>query len=261
MRADDVTIVTPDKRGRNSTRIQSYKMYNDSVIVLDLQHMPEGCGTWPIFFTKSPTLPWPGEGEIDVVEGTSIFAISGTQTYRVIGNNQNTQNLASMHTIPGCTMDQERSESGLVLISLFLFFFAISDFLRLSSPISNDCGTSVNNQGCGVSFAKPSSYGAPFNAVGGGFFVMARTQDEGVRIWFWTREDPAVPPEVRGVDGPYSVRFTMINPNLSWGLPEATFPVGDACEYDSHLGPHAIIFDLTFCVSHRYDDHLRLATI
>ena len=45
MRADDCKTVPANARGRDSIRIQSKNSYDDSVMVLDLSHMPEGCAT------------------------------------------------------------------------------------------------------------------------------------------------------------------------------------------------------------------------
>lgn len=59
MRADDLTVVRASARGRDSIRITSQATYEDSIIVLDLQHMPEGCATWPAFWTLSKAGPWP----------------------------------------------------------------------------------------------------------------------------------------------------------------------------------------------------------
>jgi hypothetical protein len=63
MRADSTKVIPNDKgvRGRDSIRIASKKRYGDSVLVLDLTHMPVGCGTWPAFWSvtadgKHPTL-------------------------------------------------------------------------------------------------------------------------------------------------------------------------------------------------------------
>jgi hypothetical protein len=69
MRADDWSIVDPATRGRDSVRISSQSAYGDSVIVLDLAHMPSGCATWPAFWTLSQKGPWPNGGEIDIIEG------------------------------------------------------------------------------------------------------------------------------------------------------------------------------------------------
>jgi hypothetical protein len=33
-------------RGRSSVRIMSKNTYNHGLFILDLAHMPEGCGTW-----------------------------------------------------------------------------------------------------------------------------------------------------------------------------------------------------------------------
>jgi len=41
----DVTNVTPE--GRPSIRLESKKKYETGLIVLDVTHMPFGCGTWP----------------------------------------------------------------------------------------------------------------------------------------------------------------------------------------------------------------------
>ena len=41
----DVNNKTPN--GRPSVRIESKKKYDSGLIVLDVAHMPFGCGTWP----------------------------------------------------------------------------------------------------------------------------------------------------------------------------------------------------------------------
>lgn len=43
--------------GRNSVRLTSNKVYNHGLIILDVAHMPEGCGTWPAFWTVGPNWP------------------------------------------------------------------------------------------------------------------------------------------------------------------------------------------------------------
>jgi len=211
MRADDFNNVKQGARGRDSVRIISDNAYGEAVIILDLQHMPEGCSTWPAFWSLSQQGPWPNGGEIDFIEGVNI----------------DTQNLASLHTTPGCTMPQTRLESG--------------------NPTSLDCNAYVNfNQGCGVSFAKPASYGSPFNEQGGGYYAIARTKQQGVRIWFWSRNEATIPDEIRN---PPTDSSQDIFPQDSWGMPEAVFPLGSgsSCDYDSHFNAHQLVFDLTFC--------------
>ncbi len=69
MRADDWSIVPSSARGRDSIRISSHNAYDEAIFVLDLQHMPAGCSTWPAFWTLSKAGPWPNGGEIDIIEG------------------------------------------------------------------------------------------------------------------------------------------------------------------------------------------------
>lgn len=67
MRVDDTNVVPAGARGRDSNRITSYKNYTNSVVVLDAQHIPFGCGTWPAFWTAD-LHNWPSGGEIDIIE-------------------------------------------------------------------------------------------------------------------------------------------------------------------------------------------------
>lgn len=57
-----MTNVTPN--GRPSVRISSNKTYNSGLFILDVKHMPFGCGTWPAYWLVGPN--WPSGGEIDV---------------------------------------------------------------------------------------------------------------------------------------------------------------------------------------------------
>lgn len=72
MRADHTKKVWKRARGRDSVRISSKETYDDALFVLDLEHMPEGCATWPAFWTVTKKGPWPHGGEIDVIEGLRL---------------------------------------------------------------------------------------------------------------------------------------------------------------------------------------------
>jgi len=137
--------------------------------------------------------------------------------------NEQVANLASLHTTPQCSMPNQSGE-------------------MLGTYRSNDCDTSVNsNEGCGSIFPQKDSYGTGFNAGGGGWYVMKRTSDSGIWVWFWARNDPNVPFKVKS-------GAPSLEPDASWGLPGARF-VPDHCDMPSHFDDHNIIFDLTFCVS------------
>lgn len=161
MQADSTNVVPKGSRGRDSIRLISKAAYADSVIILDLEHMPWGCATWPAFWTLSATGPWPQGGEIDVIEGV----------------NQLSENLVSLHTSPNCSMPQSRDQTGVVA--------------------STNCDASVNyNQGCGTDLPSPASYGEGFNEGGGGYYALSRAKGEGISVWFWPRGGSQIPLDV-----------------------------------------------------------------
>ncbi|KAG1746159.1 glycoside hydrolase family 16 protein [Suillus lakei] len=205
MRADDTKKVAKSARGRDSVRIHSRDAYDDALFVLDISHMPEGCGTWPAWWTLSQKGPWPHGGEIDIIEGVNLGQ----------------QNLASLHTTPNCSMSKVRSQKGMTK--------------------STSCDTSVNfNQGCGVAFPEEDSYGASFNAGGGGFYIMEKSSKKGVSVWFKSRNSlPLLGDE-------------LILDLMLLSTPDAYFPMQDEspdnnCNYSKHFDAHNIVFDLTFC--------------
>lgn len=200
---DSKNHVTSGSRGRDSNRITSKTAFDESVVVIDLQHMPYGCATWPAFWTNSQGGRWPAGGEIDIIEGWNV----------------NTQNLVSLHTLPNCTMPQTRVQTGMTT--------------------STNCDVNYNyNQGCGTKDLVPISYGPGFNSIGGGYYALARSKKDGINVWFWPRLG-AVPEDVK-CDG------DTVDPK-KWGVPVASFPTGDDCQYEKYFDAHAIIFDLTFC--------------
>ena len=75
------------------------------------------CGTWPAWWLLGSGT-WPTTGEIDIIEG--VFALRSVSARLVdcflLGVNQNTANLASLHTTPNCSMPPIRQQTGYVRI-------------------------------------------------------------------------------------------------------------------------------------------------
>lgn len=121
---------------------------------------------------------------------------------------------------------------------------------------SNDCNSFANsNKGCGVLFSGPS-YGSPFNLNRGGYYVASRSRDSGIRLWFWPRNSPNIPPKISqgGVSN-----GEQITPDATWGEPAANFPLNPGkCNYDQYFNAHKMIFDLTFCVRDFFSGPLSL---
>ncbi|KIJ68156.1 glycoside hydrolase family 16 protein [Hydnomerulius pinastri MD-312] len=205
MRADDLTSVSPGARGRDSIRIMSQDAYGDALYMLDIAHMPAGCATWPAWWTLSQQGPWPQGGEIDIIEGVNLSP----------------NNLASLHTMPNCSMSPNRAQKG--------------------TTASTNCDTSYNyNQGCGTNFKEPQSYGAAFNQAGGGYFMMERDATKGISMWFVPRSTFPTTALFDGSPDP--------NPNqLSATMPDAYFPTYANCNSQGHFNDHSIVFDLTLC--------------
>ncbi|EUC65412.1 family 16 endo-1,3(4)-beta-glucanase from glycoside hydrolase, putative [Rhizoctonia solani AG-3 Rhs1AP] len=160
LRSDYTTTLNPSGAGRNSVRIQSKKQWSTHVEILDVRHMPQGCGSWPAYWTTN-TANWPAAGEIDIIEGV----------------NDQAPNAATLHTTAGCTQPFTRDQTG--------------------TTTTTDCNWQVNgNAGCGVKNPLANSYGPSFNANGGGWYAMERTSTY-IKVWFWPRNSATVPAQVK----------------------------------------------------------------
>ncbi|THH05185.1 hypothetical protein EW145_g4975 [Phellinidium pouzarii] len=201
LRTDDTTTLRASGVGRNSTRIRSVATYTTHVAVFDIRHMPQGCGTWPAVW-ETNRYDWPNSGEVDIFEGA----------------NDVRPNLSSLHTSANCTMPAQRNMTG--------------------TATSLQCSVLDNgNQGCGVLSKKANNYGPAFNAAGGGWYALERTNTY-IRVFFWGRNDATVPSDVK--------KGKCCVDTSAWGTPVAVFP-STSCDLDSHFGENNIIINLTFC--------------
>jgi len=202
LRADYTTVLDPSGPGRDSVRIQSWNSYTQHVVVFDIRHMPQGCGTWPAVWEVVGGDFWPEGGELDIIEGI----------------NDRTPNSAVLHASQDCTVPASRAQQG-------------------QSVSTNCASSSQSNQGCIVRFPTANSFGPAFNANGGGWYAMERSEHY-IKIWFWARDDPSVPSDV-------SNGGTVIDPD-SWGTATAYYP-DTSCDFPSHFWDHVIVINLTFC--------------
>ncbi|KAJ3316079.1 hypothetical protein HDV04_000288 [Boothiomyces sp. JEL0838] len=68
----------------SSVRLITNNSYTGGLWLFDSDHIPDGCGSWPSFWSVGPK--WPSNGEIDIMEGINGY-----------GNDT-----VSVHTSPGC---------------------------------------------------------------------------------------------------------------------------------------------------------------
>ncbi|CAD0113170.1 unnamed protein product, partial [Aureobasidium uvarum] len=146
--------------GRPAVRIISDNTYTHGLFVLDLSHMPYGCGTWPAFWLLGPD--WPGNGEIDIIEGVHT----------------SDSNTVSMHSSPNCTV------AGSEQTGLFT---------------NANCDSNANgNSGCGSmsnNTATPNNYGQGLSDNDGGVYITEWTSAY-VRVWFFSRN--GIPASITG---------------------------------------------------------------
>jgi hypothetical protein len=144
-------------------------------------------------------------GEIDIMEAVNQ-AVSG--------------NLMALHTTEGCTMENVRRQ-------------------LTGTPGQADCHNATNhNTGCTVT-GPPSTYGADFNAGGGGI-VALEWRTEGIRVWVFRRDDQeAAVKTMPGTGSPVPDPST-------WGLPLADFPA-TRCDVDRHFRNQSIVVNIDLC--------------
>ena len=119
-----------------------------------------------------------------------------------------------------------------------------------SSSQTTDCNINSNyNSGC-QTYWSPNTFGQSFNSHKGGYIAITRSASKGISMYFWSRTDRSIPPEIT------STKYQTINVNAigvgngngKWGTPQAYFPASSTCDFNAHFVPHNLVFDLTFCV-------------
>ncbi|KAL9549304.1 hypothetical protein MBANPS3_005260 [Mucor bainieri] len=147
----DNTTVTPG--GRPSVRLHSKEVYNRGLFLFDINHMPQGCGTWPAYWMVGPS--WPNNGEIDILEGVNTQKTNGMTIY----------------TAQTCSM------------------IGTKQLMTGTASGSTSCDVKQDGTGCGIKDNRTTSYGAGLNKNGGGIYAMRWEQTTGIQIWFFPRND------------------------------------------------------------------------
>jgi len=161
--ADDIVYIGADQTniasgsGRNSVRVESKLAWTEGLFIMDLLHMPAGCGTWPSWWLYGAN--WPNNGEIDIIEGVNLM----------------TQDLTSLHTSQGCAMNATAANQ----------FTGTRDDNYTNCWV--DAPNEPANQGCGIN-GMSNSYGTPFNNNGGGVYVLEWTSLY-IKTYFFPRQD------------------------------------------------------------------------
>jgi hypothetical protein len=145
---------------------------------------------------------WPSQGELDIYEGVHL----------------NDHNQITLHTSPGCSPNVgPGGETG----------------RRVENA---DCGAGGGYNGCGVVDNRPTSYGTPFNANGGGVYASLWTS-QGIKVWYFASRDV-----------PENIRHGNPDPD-SWGVPAANYGNG-GCDFDARFRDMSIVFGKCICTKY-----------
>jgi hypothetical protein len=225
---------------RNSIRLEGNRRFNRGLFIIDLRHMPAGCGTWPAFWLTDEA-NWPVNGEIDIVEGVNFQSVAKTALHSTKG--------CSMDDIPLGTMTGEwdtatgipNAKTGIpdmtVRYAQNCFVYDPHQWL---------------NQGCVASESGGDSLGEPLNKKGGGIYALEWDPiNTHIKTWVFTPHENA--PEnlvdaIRTASDPLEERI-MPDPE-QWPIPYGYFGIGDgtSCSAD-HFRHMRLVFNLAFCGS------------
>lgn len=233
---------SPTEEGpRDSIRLEGKSRFNRGLFIIDLDHMPAGCGTWPAFWL-SDEANWPQNGEIDILEGVNYQTVAKT----------------ALHTSESCDMKDTPNE---LKTGTWDPAVGIPDSKTgipdMTLRDSNDCFVYSKkqwlNQGCVAVDDKPGSIGEPFNAKGGGVYALEWDPiNKHIRSWVFSPHGE-VPDNLReAISSAGNLNESeRVSPNPDvWGLPYGYFPIGEGTNCSSnHFANMRIIFNLAFCGS------------
>ena len=201
---------------RNSVRLEGLTRYNRGLFILDLRHMPAGCGTWPAFWLTDED-NWPVNGEIDIVEGV------------------NTQSVAkvALHTTQTCSMKNIPLGVRTGVWDTAVGVPQKNGDLDMTMRDAYDCYVYDKhqwlNQGCVSVSTQEGTLGGPLNENGGGVFVLEwDPMNRFIKSWVFSPHGNT-PENLRlAMETARNTNVTdRVRPDPTlWPLPYAYYPIG-----------------------------------
>mmetsp|Transcript_9924 Transcript_9924/g.15283 ORF Transcript_9924/g.15283 Transcript_9924/m.15283 type:complete len:443 (+) Transcript_9924:111-1439(+) len=226
---------------RESIRLEGKELYNHGLFIIDLPHMPAGCGIWPAFWLTNEE-SWPDKGEIDIVEGVNFQSVAKT----------------ALHTSAMCSMfahvpDWVKTGDWDWATGLPDTFTGEPKF-DISKP-ADDCWNMAQhqwgNQGCVAISPDEGTLGTPFNDNGGGVFALEWDPEyRRIRSWAFSPHGE-VPDNLKAAMDTANAKDPadrVIPDTDTWGLPYAYFAIGETtgCSAD-HFRDMRLVLNLAFC--------------
>ena len=231
----------PTKEGpRQSIRLESIQRYDRGLFIIDIRHMPTGCGVWPAFWLTDEA-HWPNNGEIDIIEAVNYQSDAKT----------------ALHSVEGCTMENAPlgTMTGIWDEAQYVpdIWTGLPDATKRPA---RDCFVYARhqwlNQGCAVTNSDGGTIGGPLNDKGGGVFVLEWDPIyQHVRSWVFTPRESM--PEnlalaLRTAHLPIRQQVAP-NPGL-WPLSYSFFPIGPGTGCPASPFQHMrMVINTAFCGS------------
>ena len=201
---------------RDSIRLEGKRRFNRGLFIIDVRHMPAGCGVWPAFWLTDEA-NWPVNGEIDIVEGVNYQSQAKTALHSTKG--------CVMDDIPAGTMTGEWDPS----VGIPNKKTGIPD---MTMRYAQNCFVydphQWLNQGCVAVDRQNGTLGMPLNKKGGGVYALEwDPMYRHMRTWVFTphKKVPSnLRDAIRTANLPPDQRI-MPDPDL-WPIPYGYFAIG-----------------------------------
>lgn len=240
-------------KSKTSFSVGEDKWLRSMLAVIDVAHVPTGCGTWPAFWMANEN-SWPRYGEVDIIESTNQDTEVST-TLHTCGDASahSTQNPNHCSGATKCTMES-------VSTDLFTGTWAAGN----GAPAAFNCDINApgqyQNQGCSI-HGGPGTVGSALNDGGGGIFATEwsmkdlsdgnASKDGGddldpldvphIAMWFFPRKDLPLGDEMWGAQ-PDTKAWVAAGHK-----PYAYFRLGKENCDPKHFSEQQLIFDTTLC--------------
>jgi hypothetical protein len=224
---------------RESIRLEGKRRFDKGLFILDVVHIPAGCGVWPAFWLTDERV-WPDHGEIDILESINAQTVAKT----------------ALHTGKECSMYgyvSEYDKTGIWDNATQIPKAISGDSNNISIVESDNCWVKAphqwRNQGCVDVSSENGTIGAPLDKDGGGVYVLEWDPVHGyIKSWIFKRS--RIPANLKAAiqTAGQKAKFRSAPEPDHWERPYAYFAIGPntGCSAD-HFRSMQRIFDLAFC--------------
>ena len=226
---------------RESVRLEGRTRFNRGLFILNVAHMPSGCGVWPAFWMTDED-HWPNHGEIDILEGINTQSVVKT----------------ALHTSESCSMFAHVpawAKTGVWDTSTGLPDTFTGQPNYINRVEADNCWVMAPhqwaNQGCVAVSTENGTIGESMNEIGGGVYVLEWDPVNGY-IRSWVFKQGFIPDNLQAsmdTASPEETNADTVRPDPSeWPAPYAYFAIGEGsgCSND-HFQDMRLVFNLAFC--------------